>query len=526
MINSDLKQLVDKIDYLFYVKSRDVTDYVLWANDFTLRLVGASSVDELNAKLKDVEFGFQFLFENDVKIRDAVSRLYYFSKASKEDKLLRQRTFFLTKIPDLTNDVLVCFGNEITDSLTSITRVDFFRQLLNSTNDALVLTEIEHPFKILFANKGFLKLSGYPNLEDVLGKSPTELVGKAEADQEIRDVFNESLRKNRSAFAIFENYKRNDKKYPYKNAVKVIPLFDQDNQLQYFLSIQEDVSEKERLKKQTQVQQNKLRAIFNATEGFLWLLDSKGKIVELNKTAKLQGRLSNGNTNFLDGRWWLSNDESKQKIDDALTSVIRKRKDVRLLVDLLLANDEIKIVDIAFRAIRSDSGALLFIVVEAYDVTELECQKQRAIDLAKKNSSISSQLTEKQIDQIVRGDIEATREDLIRLTKTETVLNQQVIPQLNQLTDVVLDPKEGLAVMAVQNAKSLSSIKDDMDGLKQMKEFADLGMTFLGWMKRPFVKWLIIAFAASMGFSSVKFLAGSVQDFVNWEMENQQLQKD
>jgi PAS domain S-box-containing protein len=526
MINSDLKQLVDKIDYIFYVKTKDENNRVIWANEFTLNLVSVSSVEDLNAKLKSTNsnFAYAFLFENDIGITEPVSRLYYYEKNGNDDNLVKQKTFFLTKIPDFNNDpaALICFGNEITDSLTSINRVEFFKQLLNSTNDALILTEVTHPFRILFANKGFLRLSGYKSLAEVLGKSPTELVGKSSKDDKTRDIFNDSLKKNNSAFAVFENYKRNDHKYPYKNAIKVIPLFDQNNQLQYFLSIQEDVTEKEKLKLQTQLQQNKLKAIFNATESFLWLLDARGKIVELNKTAKLQSRDHvNTDISFADCRWWKSNDESRVKIDDALTSVIRKRKDIRTKADILLANDETKVVDIAFRAIRANNGDLLFIVVEAHDVTELENQRQRALDLAKENKSAIN-LTDDQIDNYVKGDIESTREDLIRLTKTETVLNQQVIPQLNQLTEVVLDPKEGLAVMAQSNAKALSSIKDDMSDLKQMKEFANLGMQLIGWTKKPFFKWLLLALVASTGFSSVKFLSTSISDFVDYQMQQQQ----
>lgn len=522
-INSDLKQLVDKIDYIFYVKTKDENNRVIWANEFTLNLVGVSNVDDLNAKLKSTNFNFAyaFLFENDIDITEAVSRLYYYEKNGNDNKLVKQRTFFLTKIPDANTHTLICFGNEITDSLTSINRVDFFKQLLNSTNDSLILTETIYPFRILFANEGFLKLSGYKSLDEVLGKSPTELVGKSSKDSVIRSVFNDSLKKNNSAFAVFENYKRNDPKYSYKNTVKVIPLFDQNNELQYFLGIQEDVTEKEKLKLQSQLQQNKLKAIFNATESFLWLLNNKGQILELNKTARIQARGEvelNSSKSFADYRWWQTNDDVRQKIDDALTSLIRKRKDTRLKVELLMSNDEVKLVDIAFRAIRANSGELLFIVVEAHDVTELDTQRQRALELAKENKSAIN-LTDDQIDHYVKGDMESTREDLIRLTKTETVLNQQVIPQLNQLTQVVLDPKEGLAVLAGQNARSLSAIRDDMEVLKQMREFADLGMQLIGWAKKPFFKWMILIMLGSMGFSSVKFLSTSISDFVDYQMQ-------
>ena len=140
---------------------------------------------------------------------------------------------------------------------------------------------------------------------------------------------------------------------------------------------------------------------------------------------------------------------------------------------------------------------------------EIEHQRQRAL----------AYLTDDQIDHYVKCDMESTREDLIRLTKTETVLNQQVIPQLNQLTEVVLDPKEGLAVLAGQNARSLSAIRDDMEVLKQMREFADLGMQLIGWAKKPFFKWMILIMLGSMGFSSVKFLSTSISDFVDYQMQ-------
>jgi PAS domain S-box-containing protein len=522
MINSDLKQLVDKIDYIFYVKEKSANNAVIWANQFTLGLVGVGDggIAELNEKLKlkdKASFAWAFLFENDIAITEAVSRLYYLETP---DVIKRQRTFFLTKIPDTANNALICFGNEITDSLTSINRVDFFRLLLNSTNDALVLTEVDYPFRILYANQGFLKLTGYKRLEEVLGKSPTELVGKSEKDAETRKQFNENLQRNKSASAVFENYKRGDRQFPYKNSIRVIPLYEggQDHALQYFLGIQEDVTAQQTLKASNLFEQNKLRAIFNTTESFLWLLDAKGQIVELNKTAKLQSRgLADENLlkrNFVDGRWWQVNDEVKQKVDDALTDVIRRRRDAHLQLELLMANDDVIIVSAFFRAIREvETGNLQFIVVEAHDVTELENQKRRAVDLVKTNKNTN--LTASQIDNYVHGDVEGTREDLIRLTKTETVLNSQVIPQLNQLTEVVLDPKEGLAIMAVSNARALSSIKDDMADLNQMKEFANLGLSMLGWMKRPFFKWVVLILLGSMGLNSIK----AINEFVNYRLD-------
>lgn len=90
---------------------------------------------------------------------------------------------------------------------------------------------------IVACNDPFCSLTGYPP-EEVLGRNCRFLSGPA-TEQWLTDEIRRGVRENRPVFVEILNYKRNGQ--PFRNAVLVAPIFDEQDSLSYFLGSQVEI---------------------------------------------------------------------------------------------------------------------------------------------------------------------------------------------------------------------------------------------------------------------------------------------
>ncbi|MGR8952753.1 MAG: PAS domain-containing protein, partial [Gammaproteobacteria bacterium] len=91
---------------------------------------------------------------------------------------------------------------------------------------------------VVYANKAFENMTGYSQ-EDVVGRKCRFLQGE-DRDQEARFQLADALRNNRPIEVTLRNYKKNGELF--YNRLKVIPLFDRNGNVIYFLGVQYDVT--------------------------------------------------------------------------------------------------------------------------------------------------------------------------------------------------------------------------------------------------------------------------------------------
>ena len=91
---------------------------------------------------------------------------------------------------------------------------------------------------IVYANKAFETMTGYSQ-DDVIGRNCRFLQGE-DREQEARHQLAEALKNNRPIEATLRNYKKNGELF--YNRLKLIPLFDSNGKVIYFLGVQYDVT--------------------------------------------------------------------------------------------------------------------------------------------------------------------------------------------------------------------------------------------------------------------------------------------
>ena len=111
--------------------------------------------------------------------------------------------------------------------------------MVEHSNDGIVVAEQEGEDSILiYANTAFERLTGY-QARDILYQDCRFLQG-ADHDQEAVQRIREAIRDGKPWREVLRNYRKDGS--PFWNELSISPVFNQADQLTYYIGIQHDVS--------------------------------------------------------------------------------------------------------------------------------------------------------------------------------------------------------------------------------------------------------------------------------------------
>lgn len=111
--------------------------------------------------------------------------------------------------------------------------------VVNASNDGIVVAEQEGDDNILiYANPAFERLTGYA-VDDILYQDCRFLQGDDRAQPGLATI-REAIRANRPCRQIIRNYHKDGS--PFWNELSITPVFNEADQLTYFIGIQKDVT--------------------------------------------------------------------------------------------------------------------------------------------------------------------------------------------------------------------------------------------------------------------------------------------
>lgn len=138
---------------------------------------------------------------------------------------------------------IVANSRDITEKIEEAHRLKLFEKVINSTTDAIMITDAEplnEPGPIIqYVNKAFTKTTGYTSGE-VIGKSPRILQGPGTNYEELR-ALGKRLRRLESSEITVLNYTKAGE--PYWVHFAVSPLADEKGRNTHWISVQRDVTE-------------------------------------------------------------------------------------------------------------------------------------------------------------------------------------------------------------------------------------------------------------------------------------------
>lgn len=111
--------------------------------------------------------------------------------------------------------------------------------VIEASNDGIVVAEQEGDDNILiYANPAFERLTGYA-VDDILYQD-CRFLQAADRDQPGLAAIREAIRNNRPCRQIIRNYRKDGS--AFWNELSITPVFNEGDQLTYFIGIQKDVS--------------------------------------------------------------------------------------------------------------------------------------------------------------------------------------------------------------------------------------------------------------------------------------------
>ena len=111
--------------------------------------------------------------------------------------------------------------------------------VIEASNDGIVVAEQEGDDNILiYANPAFERLTGYA-VDDILYQD-CRFLQSGDRDQPGLQAIREAIRANQPCRQIIRNYRKDGT--PFWNELSITPVFNEADQLTYFIGIQKDVS--------------------------------------------------------------------------------------------------------------------------------------------------------------------------------------------------------------------------------------------------------------------------------------------
>jgi PAS domain S-box-containing protein len=191
---------------------------------------------------------YSFLEQKTEKWQDQ----YRFKCANNTYKYVLDRGFILK---DENGKAVRMIGaiQDITKQKEEENRLKLLETVFTEARDSIIITEAtSNEFqipKIVFANPAFRKMSGYDHSE-IIGKSPVFFMGENSNTQEIEKLI-QAIKNRDEYFVEIILYKKDRSEYWV--SLSFIPIYNPENDLSHWISIQRDITEEKKLEKEKEI---------------------------------------------------------------------------------------------------------------------------------------------------------------------------------------------------------------------------------------------------------------------------------
>ena len=139
---------------------------------------------------------------------------------------------------------------DITKQKEEEQRLKLLETVITQSKDSIIITEADFKNseipKIIYVNPAFSVMSGYP-IDEIIGKTPNIFKGPNSDKEEYRKLI-DALKKKQECLIETISYKKNKEEYWVR--FSMIPIYDTENELSHWISIQRDVSEEKKQEKE------------------------------------------------------------------------------------------------------------------------------------------------------------------------------------------------------------------------------------------------------------------------------------
>lgn len=173
----------------------------------------------------------------------------------------------------------------IRDTTLRIERESQMNLLSNAVGSAvngIIVSDASKPDRpIIFANEGFVKMTGYPESE-ILGRNCRFLQGENTNETDIREI-RQALNRGETSRTLLKNYKKDGTEF--WNDLYITPVTNKNGELSHFVGIQNDVTERVEAGERAKENERTIRLLLDSTAEGVFGLDINGVCTFCNESA-------------------------------------------------------------------------------------------------------------------------------------------------------------------------------------------------------------------------------------------------
>lgn len=221
--------------------------------------------------------------------------------------------------------------------------------------------------KILWANRGFVDMCGYP-LDELVGQTPQALLHGPETDKATARQMGAYMRAGQGFEAEIVNYRKSGE--PYVVRIQSEPIPDKQGNVAGFMALETDVSARQQVAGTKSLECNLLTAAMDTVPAVVVILETDGRIVRLNQTGTdLTGYAPD---ELIGARMTdrLVPDEEADRVRAHLDALRTGQSRSAFTCHWMLRDGSRRLIDWSNTVVSDASGAVTYIVGTGIDITE------------------------------------------------------------------------------------------------------------------------------------------------------------
>ncbi len=260
--NDEIKESNEKYDIVAKATSDTIWDWKIQEDSLTwnkgIEVIFGYSQDEVGSSSK---WWFEKIHPEDsikmsIKLYSFIEQKtenwqdqYRFKCANGTYKYVLDRGFLLK---DEEGKAIRMIGaiQDITKQKEEEQRLKLLETVITQSKDSIIITEADSKNtripKIIYVNPAFSIMSGY-HTDEIIGKTPNIFKGPNSDKQEYKKLIT-ALKKKQECLIETISYKKNKEEYWVR--FSMIPIYNTENELSHWISIQRDVSEEKKQEKE------------------------------------------------------------------------------------------------------------------------------------------------------------------------------------------------------------------------------------------------------------------------------------
>ncbi len=145
----------------------------------------------------------------------------------------------------------IAVREDITENRAHLQALKLRERAMEATANAIMITDVRAEDKpIVYVNPAFERITGY-SADEVIGRNGRFLAGDNLAQPGLEEI-RAALRARSEAYAILRNYRKDGA--PFWNELYIAPVWGDDGEVEYYVSVINDITERKRQEEQLEYQ--------------------------------------------------------------------------------------------------------------------------------------------------------------------------------------------------------------------------------------------------------------------------------